>query len=1011
MKKLYEVNEEVMVRLPTVSEKEKNTDVKELFNDPVFREQVLISSKSIYDQATEYLVNGKTLSNKKKRNLEQSLLKYALRRNTRTTPFGLYSAVGIAKTSTNKENFAFDEKNFEHVARADLSWIFNVIKKEELNGYQHLEFKINPAVYTKGNRAYVLYNTETASSTESIQLSMPFKLLMDQGQNLVAFENLLATLRQAYPKQNEDKLSSFLYKLIKNEFLISNLRPPMTVSNQLEYLITELNKNAYFSERAIQLQKVDDQIKQYNKMKLGTGEQTYLTLYKEMNTLYRSTSPLQVDSLLNNDSISIPQNLVEEINEAVSFLTLLASENNPAFAHIQLYQDEFLDKYGFSQEVPLTDLFDTGNGLGAPFSYDKPENDFISRAPVIPDYNLRLRNYFLSKINVAEKKGAAIDLREKDVKKLLGDSQFEDTKLLKSLEAFFLLKKSGEKYLAYLSPGGGSQGAGKTFGRFGHLSNHFGETIKTIQDKETTKRNKYVKTCEISYVPSNIRNGNVSINPHFKEYELSLFTNNSLEVSREITIKDILIGIDNYGFYARNRKNGDLLEFQATNMLNAGISHNMLRFLHEISIYRKRSWSEFPWHRIYSDFDHIPELRYKSIVLSPERWFISTESLMPEMINDFELFKKKFSEYKEAFALPNRFYLTDYDNRIPIHFSNDSELEILFAEYKKNSKAQMRIQLQACEEGENVFVDQNDESYTAEIVVPMFSVEKETDETILPKSIVTSDFETSTKLPYDDWLYFKLYTTRKKELDLITLCIKEFCSKLEEETGIHYFFMRYIDTHPHIRLRFNASEEKLQKYTTRIFDWLKTLLSQEMIARYTIDSYEREVERYGGKELISLAEKVFMADSKVVENILYSNRLGTLDIPFELSGVLTVVDFIDQLSLEDSEIKALVHTYEKRQDSSLYFRENKKKILDEFRRTDSQMKKWATLRKESVEDYLEVYKRMDFSLEEKINIFSSFIHLHCNRLFGVDQNQEAFVMAVVGQVFNYLIHTRTREAA
>ncbi|KDE49223.1 hypothetical protein DI43_19670 [Geobacillus sp. CAMR12739] len=76
------------------------------------------------------------------------------------------------------------------------------------------------------------------------------------------------------------KLEHFLKQLIENEFLISNLRPPLTVMDQLDYLIKRL-KESLIEEWSNELIDIQQKIRTYTMTPLGEGEQIYKELHKK----------------------------------------------------------------------------------------------------------------------------------------------------------------------------------------------------------------------------------------------------------------------------------------------------------------------------------------------------------------------------------------------------------------------------------------------------------------------------------------------------------------------------------------------------------------------------------------------------------------------------------------------------------------------------------------------------------------------------------------------------------
>ena len=84
-----------------------------------------------------------------------------------------------------------------------------------------------------------------------------------------------------------------------------------------------------------------------------------------------------------------------------------------------------------------------------------------------------------------------------------------------------------------------------------------------------------------------------------------------------------------------------------------------------------------------------------------------------------------------------------------------------------------------------------------------------------------------------------------------------------------WFFIRYGDPEWHLRVRFHGDPSRLQSgVLPRLHAALEPLLADGRIWRVQLDTYEREVERYGGPEGIGLAERLFQIDSEAVLAIL-----------------------------------------------------------------------------------------------------------------------------------------------
>src|SRR5205807_10366290 len=121
-----------------------------------------------------------------------------------------------------------------------------------------------------------------------------------------------------------------------------------------------------------------------------------------------------------------------------------------------------------------------------------------------------------------------------------------------------------------------------------------------------------------------------------------------------------------------------------------------------------------------------------------------------------------------------------------------------------------------------------------------------------------------------EWLFAKLYTGTGTADRVLCEVVAPFVRKLIHSGAVdRWFFIRYGDPEWHLRVRFHGTPENLH---AEVLPALQTavspLLDDGRLWRVQLDTYEREVERYGGPEAIELAEKLFHADSEAVLQLI-----------------------------------------------------------------------------------------------------------------------------------------------
>lgn len=1041
-KRLYEPINTFMIRTPAFeSEKffhffngkcndEKALDyIKALCDNSAFRESILIGSISLYNTLKDFC-QGKII--KKQDYFIQSIYKYLVRMSTRPTPFGVFSGIDFGSYSENKTAITYADNKYKKYARPDMEWLMELVKSIEENEYMYLKYTINDSIFKKGDRAFLLYSTakkeEITNVAEiSVRLTKALESILKAAKKLTSYKELKEKLISNNLNVAEEKIESYLRGLIENEYLISNLRPPLTVDDQLNYIINELNELNIKSDLKNKLIEIREMLDNYMKTSLGEGEELYKSLYDKMKNLVSVESILQVDMKLILKEKTLNINVIDEINDFINILLTLSTHYKDRDSYIKKYKNEYIERYGQDREVPLLEMLDNDMGIGAPIDHKHPENTQIQNIALNSKINNKLKNYFFDKYINAVKNKSSIIITNKEVKKLqLEEYSYDEAP--DSLEMNLIIKTSPKESLDnsnlkyYVGPNLGSEHAGKSFGRFSYMMQHEKECFDILAKAEKDRKmdHEYV-TCELVYLPDKAKTANVSRNIHSSEYEIALFTNNSKDCDHRLSLDEIVIGLEDDKFYAKSKSLNKKLIITINNMLNIDFAPNPIRFLYDIRLDGSKLWYEFIWKDMFKDMIYIPKVKYKNFTISPSIWNINKELLEINKKTSFETFKKTINNYFEKYDVPEYVYITLADNRILINSRDDKSLAILQHEINNN---EMDVVLNSYEdEGVNIVTDNDENKYICELVIPLVKRKEENQKAIYKKKIgndISSLSRDRLKVPFDEWLYLKLYGVTSNIEDLIGFYISEYCSeKMDKGEITKYFFMRYADPGLHVRLRLKSTSNQLLDLYPDIEEWLVDLMNKGLISRYTIDSYDREIERYGGLELMDIAESVFCFDSMVVENILAQKRLANITFSKELIGIISIIHYMEDYGVAYENQVDFLRMQVKASDHRDDFNKNRKEYMNLCNNSNE----WEHLR-ESEEGTLllnilnqrsgilkQYSKRIDECLEpaDRLYILDSVIHLHCNRLFGTDREFEKKVRALASHTLYALKHFKSNE--
>jgi len=123
-----------------------------------------------------------------------------------------------------------------------------------------------------------------------------------------------------------------------------------------------------------------------------------------------------------------------------------------------------------------------------------------------------------------------------------------------------------------------------------------------------------------------------------------------------------------------------------------------------------------------------------------------------------------------------------------------------------------------------------------------------------------------------EWLFLKIYSGPKTLENIFVNEIVPQLNKLLEKQSIDYFFfIRYQDPDYHIRLRLHLKDiEKIGEVIFFLNRAFEEYVVNQIISRIIIDTYNREIERYGENFIIDI-EKVFFYDSLFIVQYLSCN--------------------------------------------------------------------------------------------------------------------------------------------
>ncbi len=860
-------------------------ELKKYLDDPTIIQAIYIASPSLYAAYHNWL-KGEISDPEKIKKLTFSLLKYVSRMSSRCTPFGLFASVNIGEWA-NKSHIILNEKeqNYQRT-RLDMQYLCEL--KNELEAdkdiRQLISFHLNSSIYIVGDEIrYVEFNPSAKSQNYTIS----------------AIENseYLDTIFNALAKQGRMKLSSiaellvcedisfedayeYVELLVDNQLLISELEPNILGDEYWENMLKTLNKyqsglhpSHHIYKKIQALNKADDFIKNLNASKNKVAR--YIEIQKELSifkTPIDTKHFLQVDLKGSCETPQLEFKIAGAVRKALEVLFRLGryhSEQN-----LIDFRTNFYNKYE-SKQVPLLEALD--NEIGVGYSTNKVgagnKAPLIDKIPVSPPNNknhkeikwTKTEDYYLKKYLYAIKNN------EKEV--IIQDSELPEnkekewSKTTDSLDMMIqVINDPSKEEPLILLKGGGFGSAANMLGRFTHLDEGINTFTKSIAQHESDC-NPNAVLASVSHLPKP-RFGNFMLRKKIYDYEIPFLTNTNSSDESQIKLQDLYISVENNRVILWSKKlNKEVIPRLSTAHNFHHSSLPVYHFLCDLQYQNKIGILNFNWGVLRTQFKYLPRVKYKNVILHRATWQFKKDDVKELFSIKKQDLKASVKAWQKKWSIPDLVYLIEADNELLFNLNSDIFIQLFVEEIKKRPQ----FSLSECLfNADNTLIkDIDKKTYTNECLIS-FGKKTPNQNTILSPSMNSPKQEVQRIFsPGSEWLYYKIYMGEQAANEILLTKIQPLLQQFQQQNYIDkWFFIRYADPNTHIRLRMHLTQNKaFQNIIPTVHHTLDRLLNTGTIWDIQLDTYKREIERYG-ENTIHLFEDIFYHDSLLTCKIL-----------------------------------------------------------------------------------------------------------------------------------------------
>lgn len=469
------------------------------------------------------------------------------------------------------------------------------------------------------------------------------------------------------------------------------MEPSLSGPEFLEQIINVLSKIPGASDISSILEKVQADIKDLDS-NIGNPIHEYIRIsneLKKLNTAFNLQHLFQTDLILKPVVANLNTEIVDSIKKVLPLLNKITLP--PKETYLNRFKEAFYERFE-EREVPLSTAMDVEMGIAyTPSQHSGEVNPLIDDISLPSPNTDSVHKFSWSPIDSSIQKLIFDAIVDKKPIVTIKDSYFDEFEgkwddLPDTISAVTeIVNLDGNKKVKLNSMGGSS--AGNLLGRFCHGDRDLEKYVQQIIDFESeTNPDKIL--AEIVHLPES-RTGNILMRPSFRKFEIPYLAKSVLNQQSQIPIDDLMVSVKNNDYILlRSKKHNKEIIPRLTNAHN--YSANALpvyQFLCDMQTQNKRGFLGIKLGPYVNEYDFIPRIEYKDIILSEAIWNIKKkeiEFLLKVMEHDkeFTLALEKFQEEKK---IPQFVLLSDGDNELLINFENLTSVRMLLETVKKRA--------------------------------------------------------------------------------------------------------------------------------------------------------------------------------------------------------------------------------------------------------------------------------------------------------------------------------------
>lgn len=482
---------------------------------------------------------------------------------------------------------------------------------------------------------------------------------------------------------------------------------------------------------------------------------------------------------------------------------------------------------------------------------------------------------------------------------------------------------------------------------------------------------------------------NINRRVNLYHYEIPLTAKSVLPAELQIELSDLFVRVIDRQVILYSEKYQKVVIPRLTSAYNHHLDQlPLFRFLADLSYQYGRSNLGLSLRDLFPGQGFYPRVESGQCILAPATWVLNGEQLKA-----FESAAGTidFNHLADSISLPRVFSLSEGDQELTFDRQNPHDVRF----FRQMIQHRSEVVLKEFNPHQEV------RQYNA-FLLPSEPLS-------MPVIQLPPKLESKRKLiPGSDWLYLKIYVPRTSVNRLLMRLTPLLHRKHGHYRVRQWFFVRYDDHAPHIRLRLQIDPAAISEVLLALKGKLEDRIQHHLIREFQVDVYDRELERYaaGG---IENTERFFWASSELVMAYL-RNGQSNADFGTPVFALYSAKEIVSLFITEpDAQLAFLKESYQLlltefsgadvKYSLDKKFRELGHSIRAGMQFSDPTMQSGSVKSGKRFRQSLEMIRD---TLGDQIDLdyLRSIIHLHFNRIFTDEPRKQEMICYYL--LFKYL---------